>query len=138
MFVNEPKYRQARYNGRQKMKIARTIAGLLAASGAIFALIAWWVFWFWFGYVVWIGWIAVAAGARAINKRWFWIISAVWNTGMLCLFLTAADDGVLRGKTFIYPYARWHAFLATLASVYLSILGPSARQSLPEETNKSP
>jgi hypothetical protein len=83
---------------------------------------------FWTGYLVWIGWIAVACGSKNINKRWFWLASAIWNAGLLWLFLHDTEWGG-KDKALIYWHARLHLLMAVFASVYLFFSLPPSTKS---------
>jgi len=102
------------------MNKQRITAGLLAASGGFFGLFAWMAPLIWPGYLVWLGWIWIACGSNKISHRWFWLISAIWNAGLLFLFLSDTDWSG-SGMTFSYWYARFHLAISTFASVFLCV-----------------
>jgi hypothetical protein len=102
------------------MNKQRIIAGCLAASGALFGLVAWMSPLFWPGYLVWLGWILIACGSEKLSKRWFWFISAIWNAALFILFLSDSDWRA-SGMTFSYWYARFHLAVAIFASGFIIV-----------------
>lgn len=118
------------------MNMQRFISGILALSGAVFALMTWIIPPFWPGYLVWLGWIFIACGSRTLSKRWFWLVSTIWNAGMLWLFLSDTDWNS-ENKAMIYWYARVHVLVATVASAVLCVRFPPSFQREKKEPNKA-
>lgn len=105
------------------IKTQRIIAGLLAVSGAWYAVLTVMAPPLWPGYVVWFGWVAVAFGRKQWQEKWFWLCSACWN--LLLLGFVFVELGVNRPiDDFGFWHVRIHLALATLLSAYLSAIVP--------------
>lgn len=93
----------------------RAAAFVLGISGIYFAGVAWIIPIFWPGYLVWAGWLAIAAGSSKINNPFFWGLSFGWNlliTGMLL----SDTDWTFQNKSLGYLHARLHSVAACAIS----------------------
>jgi len=99
------------------------IAAILALSGAFYAFWVWVIPPLWPGYVIWIGWIAVAAGFKRWQEKWFWIVSTTWNMILFLIFFftRTPSDG---GNRIQRWYTEGHLVLAILLSVFLMATVP--------------
>lgn len=93
----------------------RIIAAAFALSGAVYSLIAWIIPFFWPGYFIWAGWIAIALGLRRLNKAWFWCFSGIWNLGM-CILLLPGTNWAIHDKAPVYWLCRIHSVATCLIS----------------------
>ena len=46
------------------------------------------------GFYIWIGWAYIAFGNNSTDKKWFWIVSLLWNIGMSIFVITETFDRV--------------------------------------------
>lgn len=102
----------------------RATALALGLSGLIIAGIAWIIPIFWPGYLIWAGWLAIAAGSSKINNPVFWGMSFAWNL-LITVMLLSDTDWTFQNKSIGYLHARLHSVAACavsfVAMIYIAI-----------------
>ncbi|QDU28022.1 hypothetical protein ETAA8_31140 [Anatilimnocola aggregata] len=107
----------------------RATALLLSASGALGAPIAAIFPLLWPGFLLWFGWLGIAAGSRTIDQPLFWFFSFTWHViqlvaaGLFTIFFweIARND-------WVWHYWLGHSLLAVVLSAVLA-----ARRNSPQE-----
>ena len=107
------------------------VAGVLAVTGSTVAFVAWVFPVLWFGYAVWVGWVANALGHRRWQEKWFWLVSAGWNIALVLVLLTMLKpaqnaDAVSTAVSFdvFATFVMGHLFAAAIVSTILAVVVP--------------
>jgi hypothetical protein len=98
-------------------KAIRILSGILAVDGAVYLLAAWLNPLGWLGYVVWFGWVAIAAFDKLTTCISFWILSSLQN-GLLLVIFWESTQWVIGNKSFLYWHSRLHLLIATCISLF--------------------
>lgn len=120
-------------------KTIRILSGFLAVDGAIYLLVAWLSPIGWAGYLVWVGWVCIAAFDKLTTRISFWILSLAEN-GLLLFFFWDSTQWSIGDKSFVYWHCRLHLLVATYVSLY-TVMELAARNhhltrdKLPEEVS---